>query len=675
MDTDPYYRLHRIRSIVQGDWFYPLFEPLLNYPGGWYVSWPLGLDYIIATPLKLLGVQDHASIMIAAFMMMPLLILPILFLTGSIASKLSGEKVVGLAAGLFVTLIGALLPQTRVGSVDHHGLEAMFILFQLWWLLRLRNESGLWEKIGFALCLGLSPSIYPHAWIPTVCVCLYLLLEKNQDYLEKVSKSLFYAFGISLIPLYLSSRFEDGYVSISGFSWWSTFILILSSFYALILKVWRSKKIENPRFFSSVISSLLIVSAYLIYKNGRYILGEQIGEGVGFVLLKKGTLASTTEMQSPFTPSLEMFGELVLLFILPLVYGWFIYFKRHLQVLLYCLPVVLLAYTQVRFIVPATGGIAILTILWFWDILQRFPIKRIPQTLVLFAMVLGVSFIYMPEIGITRFTADTPYFQPIQHASIFLKKQVKDHGFDPKQTSVMASWDYGHWVLFYSGLPVIASPFQGVRAVENYEFFASEDPHMIEKLEKETPAKYLIVEQFPGRFYNVLEFAGKDLGEYFNFKKDKGDEYLHMTAKPRFAKVLFQRFLVNYGADDEGGVPSHWRLIYTSPYPAAQFSKDAPALKIFEQVRGAVVQIHSKEKELWLMVHVVEKGLSKKVKIKSKPVAPGVLQWTVPYSEYEGGDVTCDGVYRLMDKSGKVLGVLPTITDQHVEKGEVLYVR
>ena len=184
----------------------------------------------------------------------------------------------------------------------------------------------------------------------------------------------------------------------------------------------------------------------------------------------------------------------------------------------------------------------------------------------------------------------------------------------------------------------------------------------------------MIVEQFPGRFYNVLKYAGKDPEDYFDFVKNPDGTYQKMSPKPSFDKVLFQRFLKNYGSDDEGNLPAHWRLVYVSPYPA-QFTKNAPALKVFEHVQGAVIRTHAKEKELWLQIAISENGNTKILRTKSMQVEPGVLEWRVSYSDYNDGDVACDGVYRMVDKHGKVLGVLPKITQDQVSLGEILFVR
>jgi asparagine N-glycosylation enzyme membrane subunit Stt3 len=191
IDTDPYYRLHRIRSIIQSAWTYPLLDPSLNYPEGFSVAWPLGLDYLIAAPLKLLGIQNHSSIMITALLAMPIITLPILFLTGLVATQSAKNAWVGLGAGLFVTLMNVLLQQTAVGRLDHHGLEALFALLVLWFLAKIKQSDSNVLYWGFIVSMGLSPSFYPHAWVPVGCAAIVMSFESDSKFSQRVSLAMF----------------------------------------------------------------------------------------------------------------------------------------------------------------------------------------------------------------------------------------------------------------------------------------------------------------------------------------------------------------------------------------------------------------------------------------------------------------------------------------------------
>src|SRR5258708_5402236 len=74
-NTDTYYRLHRIETMVNQPGFfhfmYPLADSSLNFPTGWNVAWPLGLDILFAVPLKWMGVRDAVGISFFSFLVIP----------------------------------------------------------------------------------------------------------------------------------------------------------------------------------------------------------------------------------------------------------------------------------------------------------------------------------------------------------------------------------------------------------------------------------------------------------------------------------------------------------------------------------------------------------------------------------------------------------------------------
>ena len=120
-DTDPYYRLHRIDKMLNEHKFYPFHENHLNYPDGIDVSWPLGLDLLVALPLKLYNSTSHAEIESFAAVIIPFLSLPLLWFSGWIGTFLGGN-IFGLLLGLLVTCSSTLIYQTGLGRLDHHFL-------------------------------------------------------------------------------------------------------------------------------------------------------------------------------------------------------------------------------------------------------------------------------------------------------------------------------------------------------------------------------------------------------------------------------------------------------------------------------------------------------------------------------------------------------------------------
>ncbi len=145
-DTDPYYRLHRIDVMLNENHFYPLHDTHINSPDGRDVSWPLGLDLLVALPLKLYDSKSHAEIESFGAIVIPFLSLPLLWFSGWVGTALGGP-LAGLLIGLLISCSSTLLYQTGLGRLDHHFLEASFPVILLMFLLKfLQTQPDPTEK-------------------------------------------------------------------------------------------------------------------------------------------------------------------------------------------------------------------------------------------------------------------------------------------------------------------------------------------------------------------------------------------------------------------------------------------------------------------------------------------------------------------------------------------------
>lgn len=153
----------------------------------------MGLDYLIAIPLKILGIHDHGAIMTLSFLSIPIFMLPVLFLSASVTTKMSQQPWLGLIAGLGISCSSVILQQTNVGRLDHHGFEILFLLLNLWFLLRCKSHWTPTIRNLWVLVMGLSPSIYPHAWLPVVFLCMAYLVEKECTLLKKINQIFFFS--------------------------------------------------------------------------------------------------------------------------------------------------------------------------------------------------------------------------------------------------------------------------------------------------------------------------------------------------------------------------------------------------------------------------------------------------------------------------------------------------
>jgi asparagine N-glycosylation enzyme membrane subunit Stt3 len=575
-DTDPYYRMHRIESIVQNSWTYPLHDKMVNYPAGINVAWPLGLDYILAAPLKLLGFTDTITIMTFCFMMIPLLTLPILFLTGGVASLLS-VPALGLAAAAFVTLMKTLLYQTGVGRVDHHALECLFIMLNLWFFFKVQSGSNSKLRYWMMASLGLASAIYPHGWLSIFCLCLALLPEKQIKVQREFSRIFFYAFLLSLIPLSFSDRFWNGYVSISGFSWWSSICLLWASSFTLILSFIWEKKNSDRKYSITVLFFFLLVHFFLLVKNQNLFFIQQIQHGANWLAGQGSTLETTRESWSPFHYEPKKLHDILLIFLMPVVYLWFLFRKKYTAILLYAVIPITFVFLQIRFMASASSLIAILVVLWLWDVLEFVSLGKMAKKTVFVLLLLSISLLYFPKMGLTENKTHDYFFYPVRHASQFIREQIKEKSQDPKNTSVLAPWYFGHWIVFYANAPVIADPFQFNQSSQVMRLMASEDDQAFEQIQRDIPFDYMMVAQDNARLAESVYTMGKPVEEYFTIQPSaEGNDVFLPTEMAK--KTFAYRWMA------ESGIPKNWKLVYTSPYPSLD-DKNTPALKVFEKLR------------------------------------------------------------------------------------------
>lgn len=671
-DTDPYYRLHRIESIVQNSWVYPLYDHKIEYPKGYPIAWPLGLDYIIATPLKVMGVKDRYPILIFSLLIIPILMLPWLFLGGAVAERMTNSKVAGLGAGLFLTLNPYVLGLSRVGSIDHHALEGIFVLLLLWLYLKLKESSSKWTLIFFVLAAGLAPSIYPHGWFPSALLCVGLLFEKDSTLLMRISKLFFCAGVLSLLPLSLSNRFASGYITMSGFSWWSTMCLMIATMHVYAAACIRAKRVVFDKIYTPIqMLTALVVFSFLFFKNSYDIISGEAYVLGHFLVAKGGTLGETFESLSPLKYPSKFTNTIYLLCFMPVVYIWLLYRRKYFFYLWMTAIPIAMTMVQVRFMSVAACMMGVLLVLFVHDVGSRLKLKNSVREVGLLLSVLAISIFYMPKLGFTNIGPHGSYFLPVRAASIFLKNDVAKKKIEPDQAGVLSEWDYGHWILYYADLPVVASPFQGSQAWMAERLFFTTTKQDFENFQKDIPVKYLVLDQDIKRFMSTIEYVGEDYKNYFLIQEIDGKKRIRPNAN--FQKTFYHRMSNGMGVDENGDFPDHWRVIYVSPY-ASDDSPTLPALKVFEHVRGAVIEYPSKADELWLQIHILDKTMEYVVKKKSTKHG-GVHRWTVPYAKYNQENVEVEGVYRILDAKGRTVASTPPVEETQVQQGETIRIK
>ncbi|MEZ4846970.1 MAG: hypothetical protein R2877_08630 [Bdellovibrionota bacterium] len=510
-DTDPYYRLHRIESMVKTGKPYPLHETKLNSPTGFDVAWPLGLDILISIPLKLYNSTSRAEIESFGAVIIPFLSLPLLWFSGWIGTNMGGA-LLGILLGLFITCSSTLIYQSGLGRLDHHFIEATLPIMFLMFVHRFLRTKEKYLEIGMILILGLAPSFLAQGWIVAPLLILGLILERKWEAFHDFSKILYASFALSFLCLSFSDRFQDGFIQWNFFSWWAPFIYLLGSFSLEFIFLWMHPQKRKWNGFSLLLkSTFLIVLFFLLYKNSANFIADNISDPFRSIVTKQGTLSITMEARSPFELSFDrmIHSDTLILIFAALGMLYFIFQQSHRFLMGYAMIPILLSFFQIRFMAMGLPLMFLIILLCMKELIDKISWKPWRRGILMALACLVLIVPFKPYFGFTMFENMHFYFKPIRTFCMFLNQQYKDKhqakGFDP----IIAHWDYGHWLLYYTGLPVVANPFQGDSALEVLELFTSKGTDQLEPFLLRHPSKYLVIESGAQRTLGWLQTTGK----------------------------------------------------------------------------------------------------------------------------------------------------------------------
>lgn len=673
-DTDPYYRLHRIETMLQEQRLYPLHDQDLSYPAGVNVPWPLGLDLLIAAPLEIYQSFSRTEIASFSAIVIPFLSLPLLWAAGWIGTYLMGP-LAGLLLGAVITVSSTLVYQTNIGRVDHHFLEAMLPVLLLMFILKFNERNRIYHFVWTVLVLGLAPSFAPQGWILGPFLLLGLLFERNIPRFHVYSKIFFYSFLVSLIPLSFSDRFFEGAFSWISFSWWSPWIYLSC---AIILEIIRSCIPDQKRntMYQCILGfSFILVMSFLVHKNSGSLIQNNLFRAIETVRAKHGILATTMETRSIFDlpASFWKYSDFHIIMISAICFVFFLLRRRHLFLLGYMLIPLILSFFQMRFVNFSVALLSILFFLFCTEWIGKVRIPKLHQKIALIAVTLMLMVPFRHVFGFSYITNMHSYYEPVRKFCFFLNDEFKRLERKKEDQAILAHWDYGHWLLYYTGLPVVSDPFQGPSAYEVLQLFTSDGTGELDTFTQKYPSKYLLIESGALRSFRWIETVGKDKDKYFTKKLETtGNEYFETTED--FENLMMFRFFFELGRGLDDNHPQHWRLVYISPF-ASPLDHDISALKAFEHVNGVTIHAHTTKKydELWMEAKILEQ--KDPTYFKQKAVGNNDFEWVVPYGIYDQGDVSFDGTYVIHDSKGNELFRVKNVSEQQVLSGDRIDVR
>lgn len=668
-DTDPYYRLHRILTMLQTHSFYPLYDPNLSYPIGVNVAWPLGLDLLIALPLYFYHFISQVQVETFAAVVIPFLSLPLLWCSGAVGTLLI-DRMFGFLLGVLVTFGQTLIIQSELGRIDHHFMEAMFPIAILMFLLKYKEWHKTYDLIWITAILSLAPSFCPQGWILAPLIFTSIIVSKDWDLLSVFARVFLFSGLLSILPLACSDRFQSGYFNWISFSWWTPWlylgVALLSELIALIVRKSSSRNVYKM----AAIVSFICVTAFIFSKNPSDFLYRNIQSQIYTLAANQGMMSITVEARTPFQLSQNswMHGDFYLLIMGSVCFFYFLFQKKYLFILGFSAISIALSYCQIRFYTFSFFFCALILSLFFYDFISRLDLESKWKKIFFCVLIAMMIVPFRPSFGLIDYKNHHEYYSAVRSFTTFLNNEFKRLDRPKEKQSILAHWDYGHWLLYYTGLPVVSDPFQGLASSEVINLFTSKGTDELGPFIEKHPATYLLLESGAARSYQWIEVSGKNGDEYFEKIAESPHHELFKT-KDAFNDLFMYRYFFELGRGLNNESPKDWRLVYISPEKNPT-DPSLPAIKVFEHVQGAQIHVSTRNnsEELYLQADIMEEGDATVFQQTAKGVHD--FTWTVPYGNYSAGNVAFDGVYVIRDPKGNILYRTPPISEAEVLRGD-----
>jgi asparagine N-glycosylation enzyme membrane subunit Stt3 len=230
-ETDAYYHIRNIESLVHNFPHFNTFDPYMLYPGGGGGLTRPFFDWLVAAIVLLVShgpPAQHTIETVGAYMpaiLGTLTLIPVYF----IGKELFNRWVGVISAALIVILPGEFLNRSRLGFTDHHVAEVLFstvcILFLIMAIKRARERdisfghllsrdwSSITKPLVYTLLAGIFLGIYLLSWqgglLFIFIIFVYLVIQfivdhlrhKSSDYLCIIGTPLFLIAFLMLLPI------------------------------------------------------------------------------------------------------------------------------------------------------------------------------------------------------------------------------------------------------------------------------------------------------------------------------------------------------------------------------------------------------------------------------------------------------------------------------------------
>ena len=288
-DHDSFYHARRILAALPAPWHLLQFDPRIHAPDGSWVTWPWAYDMLIATLAKgvLTLFPDLQALAVLDFIA-PVAVIVSTALVIGCARQLRLPFALQVVATFSFALANLTRELHRVGMLDHHYVEHMFVLATVYGGLRWCNAlTHQRAALGLGVILGLAPAFHNGDFILQLPVLVTLAVLWWRHALPRAAALHFAGalFTTTLLMLLPSQPFRLGMFSYTLHSWFHLYIAAASCLSVLWMR-WRAP---------SRLNLLLGVALGLL---ALLPLVPQIGLGAGFLGAKLAVLDRIQEAVS-----------------------------------------------------------------------------------------------------------------------------------------------------------------------------------------------------------------------------------------------------------------------------------------------------------------------------------------------------------------------------------------
>lgn len=689
-DGDPYYHVIRAKQLAidhRIDWI----DPALNHPYGALVLWPPLFDAVIAVPSWVVGGLHPSQKTVeacAAFV-------PVVLGVAAVgAGAFLAAEILGGTPALIVAFLLAALPShvrySVLGRPDQHVLESLLLSLLLIVSLRgirtTRTIGFSWiQPLSFALVLTASLWTWVGSPLHLLVLCLivavgYVLLEHQEAGLRGVqiagTGSALATALLAIAALLFAPPGALGTISLQGVSGFHLVLTVAVAVWCGLIIV--ARQFSCP-FYGKQRRIAEVVVAGLVTGLALWFVSADLRAAMlrGLLALGRGNewykyiSEFSPLLFGPYTPLANELKQIWLIWgLLPLFAAVGIFEmaslwraepdKRPQLVVLAlfgCIFTILLVYMS-RFAYYSVVPLSLFAALGVSKT-ARFFEGRLPigyGAIVMTVLVLApcISLLLPASWSSLRSSRISAVLKPLSTGSL------------PREGGIMARWDMGHDIRYFSGLPVLASPFGtdgGVGAIEDSSgFFLETDEGAAEKLLLKRDIRYVLLAD-PANA--VLESIAL-VRPADPVVKVVGDRYRGFTIKcsPGYDRLIVSRlfFSGGVGHSEKDGTLGGFRLVSEVGPPGGP-----PVLRLFEVVPGVRVNVVGARPGEMVLVRTLIKTplgtLPWKVSVVAD--ASGHARFRLPYASNTYGSVTASQ-YSISDgvSSGQV-----TVSNEEVEEG------